>query len=77
MGKDSEAGEKLRIRGKENGVTGRKRQHVIRGKRTNQRTCLGLVQGKEKNALRNAERQEGMSIRYFVFFPPKKQGRLQ
>lgn len=33
---------------------------MIRGKRTNQRTCLCLVQGKEKNAMRNAERQEGM-----------------
>lgn len=36
MGKDSEADEKLR---KENGVTGRKRQDGVRGKRMNQRTC--------------------------------------
>ena len=42
MGKDSEAGEKLRIRGKENGVTEEEvqREHRFRGKRTNQRrTC--------------------------------------
>lgn len=73
MGKDSEAGEKLKIRGKENGLTGRKRQHVIRGKRTNQRTCLCLVQGKEKNDMRNAEAGRDVDT-VFCLFPSKATG---
>lgn len=47
MGKDSESGEKLRIRGKGNGATGRNRQHRVRGKRTNQRTCAWCRERRE------------------------------
>ena len=45
MGKDSEAGEKLRIRGKENGVTGRKRFRGSTGSEARGQTRGELVPG--------------------------------
>lgn len=48
MGKDSEADEKPRIRGKGNGVTGRKRQHGVRGKKRNQRRTCAWCRGRRR-----------------------------
>lgn len=62
MGKDSEAGEKLRIKGKENGVTGMEGQHRVRG----QTRELVSGAGKGEERVGNAEKEERTLIECFA-----------
>ena len=57
----------------------RRGERPARGRRQENRPeeNFFLVQGKEKRALRNAERQDGVLTRYSVIFPLKKHGPLQ